>query len=284
MYALVAFVQVRSPAQYKCCFVEVKQIKGEPERFLPCFVFRRNMKKTVALVDVRMPAEGAEALSEYGYKVIRVPGADYLAPPVCSHPDMIFLSLGEKLFCHRRYLLSPEGRNTAENIISCTGETLAVTDDETGDEYPLDVGLNAAVIGDVFISSPHTSREVLSTAVELGMNVLRVKQGYVKCSAAVIDGERKGIITSDSGIARAAKNVGIAVLTVPAGDILLPGYDYGFIGGCTGYDDGRMFFSGDLSLYRYGKETEDFLSSLGCTPVSLLPGCPLTDYGSILFL
>ena len=231
-----------------------------------------------------MPCEGEDALAEYGCRVIRVPGADYLAPPVSSHPDMIFLPLGDKLFCHRLYLSTDVGRSTTETAASLGGKTIVPIDDETGAEYPLDVPLNCAVIGNILLASPHTSLAVTEYAEGIGMVICRVKQGYVKCSSAVINGDGQGVITSDSGIAHTAEKNGIKVLIVPPGDIILPGYDYGFIGGCTGYDGGKMFFTGDLSLYPHEKEVKAFLGGFGCEAVSLLPGRPLTDYGSILFL
>ena len=44
----------------------------------------------------------------------------------------------------------------------------------------------------------------------------------------------KAIITSDKVIAHEAKKVDLDVLLIPPGDIILPGLDYGFIGGCCG--------------------------------------------------
>ena len=242
------------------------------------------MKKNVALVDIRIPECASDILTDYGYIIIRVPRAGYLAPPVASHPDMVFFALGEQLFCHSRYLETPEGDNTANTIAALTDLIITPISDETGDKYPLDVRLNCAVVGNILMASPYTSVAVTEAADELGMTVIKVKQGYVKCSSAVIDGVKRGIITSDTKIASAAKKEGIETLTVPHGEIVLEGYSYGFIGGCTGFDDGRMFFTGDLAEYPYGKEVKAFLDSLSCEAVSLLPDVPFTDYGSILFI
>ncbi len=237
--------------------------------------------KKIAVTDLRIPKECERALIEHGYKIIKLPQAEYLAPEVASHPDMVIIPIGGKLFCHERYFASHEGRVAIEKIVSESGLDLRTTDDETGEKYPQDVLFNAAVLGDVIICSDHTSRAVMREAESLGLKAVKVKQGYTKCSCAVI-GER-AIITADTGIARAADEQGIDVLLVSAGGVELPGYDIGFIGGACGYDDGKLFFCGDISLHPDGERVTEFCASHGCEAVSLCRGMKLFDVGTIFF-
>ena len=110
--------------------------------------------------------------------------------------------------------------------------------------------------------------------------LINTNQGYTKCSAAIVSDN--AIITSDISIKNALSSTNIDVLLLPPGDILLPGLDYGFIGGTCGLiDKSTLAFFGDLSYYKYGKEVLSFLKKHNVNPLYLRKG-PLIDRGSIL--
>jgi hypothetical protein len=109
--------------------------------------------------------------------------------------------------------------------------------------------------------------------------LINVKQGYTKCSTAIIS--NNAVMTSDKGIAKALSTNGIDVLLLPPGDILLPGLDYGFIGGTCGMIDERTIaFFGDLYKYAWGHEVLKFLEKHKVHPIFLGKG-KLIDRGSI---
>ena len=238
------------------------------------------MKKT-AVLDCRIPTECERTLIEYGYDTIKLCRAEYLAPEVASHPDMIILPVGDKLFCHERYLDQRECNDAVMEIASRAKKSVHTTSEVTGDKYPYDVLFNAAVVGDIIIYSEHTSKDVISEAERKDMTFVKVKQGYSKCSSAVIGD--LAIITADVGIYRAALNNGIDALLISAGGIDLPGYDTGFIGGTCGYDDGKLFFCGDVETHPDGKRIIDFCAAHNCEAVSLCKGMKLFDVGTIFF-
>jgi hypothetical protein len=62
-------------------------------------------------------------------------------------------------------------------------------------------------------------------------NIIDVKQGYTKCS--VLPVSNNAFITDDISIYNQCVSFGIDVLYVGKGDVSLPGYNYGFIGGCA---------------------------------------------------
>lgn len=62
-------------------------------------------------------------------------------------------------------------------------------------------------------------------------------------------------MTSDIKIGKILKENNIDVLLLPPGDIILPGLDYGFIGGTCGLlDNNTLAFYGNLNTYKYGDE------------------------------
>ncbi|MEG2073800.1 MAG: hypothetical protein RRY54_03445, partial [Angelakisella sp.] len=76
--------------------------------------------------------------------------------------------------------------------------------------------------------------------------------------------------------------VGIDTLLCGGGDILLPNYDTGFIGGCCGLiSSNQLAFTGNLNYYRYGGEVLEFLEKHKVSPIYLTDG-KLLDIGGIL--
>jgi len=77
---------------------------------------------------------------------------------------------------------------------------------------------------------------------------------------------------------------GFDALRLPYGDVLLPGFNYGFIGGCGGLTpQGEMCFFGDLKYYKYKDEIIHFLYKYDIKPIYLYDG-PLLDRGSLLII
>ena len=74
------------------------------------------------------------------------------------------------------------------------------------------------------------------------------------------------------------------VLRIHSGDILLPGYPYGFIGGCCGkLAPDVMAFAGKLDSHRDSKHISAFLNTRGIKIVELLDG-ELLDVGGLVAL
>jgi hypothetical protein len=144
--------------------------------------------------------------------------------------------------------------------------------------YPYNIILNALCIDNFFIHSVnYTDTNLLSLLKD--KKIINVKQGYTKCSACIVNNH--AIITSDPSIAKALSLEKIDVLLIPPGDILLPGLNYGFIGGATGLiEDKVLAFYGHLDHYLYGKEVLKFLNKHKVEPVFLRNG-KLIDRGSI---
>ncbi len=113
-----------------------------------------------------------------------------------------------------------------------------------------------------------------------GISLIHVNQGYTKCSVAIIS--KNAIITSDTGIYNAARDVQIDALLCRPGFIELEGYNYGFIGGSCGLLDSKtIFFTGSLSSHPDGAKIYDFITSYG---VKIIEGHrnSIYDIGSIL--
>lgn len=116
-----------------------------------------------------------------------------------------------------------------------------------GCRYPADVPLNVRLVGSSFLYNPKTADKELTVhlSCDLGKKPIPVKQGYTACSTLAVS--ENAMITSDHGIYAAGLANGYDVLLISSGGFSLPGYDYGFIGGCAfSAGDGRVFFTGML--------------------------------------
>lgn len=229
-------------------------------------------KRGITLAAVSVGAVKAkEYLLSRGIGVLDILPCAAITDGTAAHADLHLLHLGG-----RKIILSREQCNNAEKLIEM-GFDVQVLDTPLGDKYPSDVPLNAALLGKYAILNPKTVCKNIDFS---GRSLIPVRQGYTKCS--VVPVTENAIITDDVSIASAAEKNGLAVLLVSKGDVILPGREYGFIGGCCGLiAPDTMLFNGSLSSHRDGEKIRAFLSSFGVRAEEA-GDFQLTDIGSIL--
>ena len=224
------------------------------------------------IVDYRIQNEERDCLILNGYNILTCPPSNLLYEAVCGHPDMLMHILGNSIIVHGDMI-----SEFTQELISLKYEvyksTLALHS-----KYPNDICLNALNIGNLFVHYINFTDTNLLSLVK-NKKFINVKQGYTKCSTCIVNNH--AIITSDISIAKALSREGVDILLLPPGDILLPGLDYGFIGGATGLiEDNVLAFYGHLDHYLYGKEVLKFLGKHKVEPMFLRNG-KLIDRGSI---
>lgn len=149
-----------------------------------------------------------------------------------------------------------------------------------GGTYPKDSAYNIGVAGNTaFLNKNICDKTVLQRLSINNKEVIHVRQGYAGCSAAAVS--EKAIITADEGIAAAARRAGFDVLLVSPGHIKLPGFEYGFIGGCCKKIGNKFFVSGSFKNHPDGNRIYEFLKKYNTEPAELSDEIPL-DIGSFL--
>ncbi len=209
-----------------------------------------------------------------GISVIAVDACLALANPVNSHADMLIHHLGGNNFATALNLPCFRQLESEEASIAYIGERL-------GNVYPYDILLNFARVGNFVFGRadimPLLLREYFKNN---DISMINVKQGYAKCSTAVVD--ENSIITADESIAGAAKLIGLDVLLISPGNIVLNGYNTGFIGGCCGkIGKWKMAFTGNIYTHPDGEKIANFLFDRNIQHIFLFNG-PLIDIGGIL--
>ncbi|WP_426349499.1 DUF6873 family GME fold protein [Alloiococcus sp. CFN-8] len=229
-----------------------------------------------AIVDERILVEEEETLEKLGYKVIKCPKTPLVNPAISSHPDIQLFKIDQKTFIVHNSM-DVEFKN---KLIAMNYELIESAASLSCD-YPKDIFLNAYQTKEYFIHNiDFTDKNLL--AHMKNKKLISVKQGYTKCSILPISD--KALITNDPSIASTLEPLGFDILKLPYGDILLPGYSYGFIGGCGGLSPkGELLLFGELKSYAYHREIMDFLQKYDVKPISLSRG-KLKDRGSIFFI
>ena len=226
----------------------------------------------VKLVAVSEAASAlVEFLSDHGIEVVKILPSSKISDGTASHADLHLLHCGENILW-----ISREQSEKAE-LLKSYGFDVNLLSVLLEDEYPLDVPLNAAVVGQTVFLNPKTICKDINFAKK---KIIPVRQGYSKCSVCVA-GEN-AVITDDVGMYEAALKNGMGALLVEKGDVKLRGRDYGFIGGCCGMINSKtMLFNGNLDSHRNVKAIKDFLKKHGIDCLSY-GDYPLTDIGGII--
>ncbi|WP_156136463.1 DUF6873 family GME fold protein [Candidatus Soleaferrea massiliensis] len=214
-------------------------------------------------------------LRSLGVELIETVRNGHLDEPVGLHADMLCCHLGGP-----RILVDRTDAPYARRLREYGFDTLPCRS-TLGRKYPQDIALNALLDGRHLIGRlPFLDGALLEQAGRLGITAVDTKQGYAKCAVCMVD--RDAAVTADSGLAAVLSGLGYAVLLIENGDIRLPGYSYGFIGGCCGFI-GRdvMAFSGHLRFHRNFREIEAFFRRRGKRILYLADEPPL-DIGGIL--
>ena len=205
----------------------------------------------------KITEEIEENLINLGVNPIKLRGTEKFGElhPLSYHPDM---------FCFR---LEKNNWIFYDNPVLC--------------EYPYDVKLNAAMFGDNLIcNGKYTDERIIAYAKQTGKNIIDVKQGYAKCSVCIVD--ENSIITSDESIYKKVTQNNINALLIEKGHIDLNGYNYGFIGGCSGLiNKNKLAFTGNITLHPNYNDIKKFCDNREVEVISL-SNKKLYDYGSLL--
>lgn len=233
----------------------------------------------ICVCDYRTPTEVLKSLNEK-FEVITLLPDTSLPAPVCGHTDLLIFRLGNYLITRKSYYST--AKREIDLICNRAKLELILSNTLASEKYPNDCGLCAAVSGNnIICRNASADSEILRLADIRGCSVINVPQGYSKCSCAILaDG---AIITSDSGIASVTDQNAIETLLIRTGHIDLPGYSYGFIGGCTGLCGNTLYFCGDLTSHPDADAIRAFAKKHGTECVSLGSG-RLYDVGSLIFI
>lgn len=220
---------------------------------------------TKAYVSELMPISMRGILKMHGLTTVTVPPCKNLSTELKYHPDLLIFNYKDQIFAEAGTAYS-----LFENAIPVHG---------ISDKYPKDCILNLLEIDNHIICGKKT---LPFLPCELsGKSFITVNQGYVRCSTIRLN--NAAYICSDLSIISALMKFNIDILYVDNSDIALNGYSCGFIGGCSGVYDNKLFLSGKSTNPATTRNIEDFTKKHGFD-VIYLSNEPLYDYGGIVII
>ncbi len=215
------------------------------------------------------------ALNENGVRTLRL---GYLCGKniESAHADMRVLHLGGN------EVLTLAGDEELNRRLRSLGFNVTQTQRHlTEFKYPECTALNCLLCGSTAFANFRNADAAVSAKLS-GYVCVNVRQGYTKCSAAVVRSD--AIITADETIYRAATDCGIDVLKISEGGIHLCERYHGFIGGaCFLIESNTLAFFGELRKHRDYDDIKAFCGNHGVYTLDLCGGA-LRDIGGVVSL
>lgn len=200
-----------------------------------------------------------DELRNLDYNIIPTKKINEFNLPEQKHADMQLLKIKDRIF-------------TLEN---CAGKPER--------KYPYNVLLNCLYFNDkLYGKLTAVDDSVIAYCKQNGIETVNVNQGYTRCSTLVI--AEKAAITADKSIEKALKNDGAEVLLISPGNIVLEGFDYGFIGGAGFADNRTVYFFGDITKHPDFVKISAFTEKYNSKIEILCKKQPLTDIGGAVLL
>ena len=239
-------------------------------------------QKKTAYISPSAYDEIKEFISRNGYKVIEVNYPGQVSEPVSTHPDIFMCKI--------------EFSNISNNSRFFCGDIKKL-----GKKYPDEAIYNACATGKYFVHNLKISDSgILDWADQNELEFVDVPQGYTRCNLLPVG--PSNFITSDRGIFKLLSKAEADVLLISNKNIVLKGYDYGFLAGCSGIISANknfehlpscygsslvksaeytVIFNGDLSAHPDFEEIIDYINNCGLNALWVRDN-KLADIGSIL--
>ena len=190
---------------------------------------------------------------------------------VCTHIDMNCCIIDNTAFL-------PYG-SAIKNLLASNGYNICEINEVLSKHYPYDVPLNCKSFGNTVILNKKTvSKDILNYCENKNKRIIDVPQGYAGCSTLMLS--ENAIITADKGIYNETVKNSISSLLIKEGYIELKPYNYGFIGGASGFIGDTLYFFGDITKHADYRKIDCFLAENKIKYKYF--DFPLTDIGGII--
>ncbi|MBP7902062.1 MAG: hypothetical protein KA015_04515 [Spirochaetes bacterium] len=216
----------------------------------------------------------SESLSKRSIKPVILPPAQGFRSSLKNHADIQLCRIDNHFFVHPLFDQKTfEKINEKAEVTRC-GKYLS-------ELYPSDSSYNACYTGKYLIHNlKFTAPEILNFCKTRNITSIHINQGYARCSILPLNAE--AVITADNKSADIMRNYGIDVLLIQNGFIKLEGFKYGFIGGCCGIYEDKIYITGNFNNHPDEEKILSFIDKYGKKAEFLSE--ELIDIGSIFFL
>jgi len=215
-------------------------------------------KPRYVIIDYRASEEILNYLKKLNIEPIKSIKCNELHEPVAGHPDMVIFPIDFKTF-----VAAPNVYDYYRNVLGSLGIKVIKGGKTLSRNYPEDIAYNVARIGRYALhNTKHTDQVLKYYLEEAGIQFIHVNQGYTKCSIAPVSDNKA--LTSDFLIHEKLISYNIDCMYIDPKVVYLRGYNNGFIGGCTGLINEKIFLStGKIIDENISVSLREFIQSSG---------------------
>lgn len=190
----------------------------------------------IAIVDKAYYDILRDKLSQFNIKAFPSFESKILKGAVATHPDMSLFK-----FDPETLIASRESFEYYNEIFKATKINVINANEDPLEKYPDDVKFNVIRVGEHLICKKDAFAEAIMNLFDEGKTI-NSSQGYVKCSVIDIGGEF--FVTDDKYLQKIINGLGHKSILLEKGLVKIKNYDYGFIGGASGYARDKIFLTG----------------------------------------
>ncbi|MEB3429586.1 hypothetical protein VLK81_06115 [Citroniella saccharovorans] len=193
---------------------------------------------------------------------------------IMDHPDISIFELKKNNF-----LIAENLFLKYENLLKDYDLQLIRDNEDFSESYPNDSFLNVFKFQKYYLHTDKSSKILDKLMKNMSFKKLITKQGYSNCSCLNINDNI--VITEDYSITKILNKENIKFLLVNKGEIKLPGFNYGFIGGSGIQLSDKLFlFSGNIKKLSYYDNLISILQKNELEPI--YPDIDIVDFGGFV--
>ncbi|MDR2962042.1 MAG: hypothetical protein LBU90_00135 [Bacteroidales bacterium] len=231
------------------------------------------MKKPICIVDSRAPqAALARLAQEFEVLPFRTQNITYEA--VSCHPDVFLFQYSDTV------ILAPNIPHKYKEFLHKRGVSFTEGSTVIDETFSTSVAYNCAATKEYFFHKRGLTEEKILQCFK-NHDFIQLPQAYTRCSMLAI--ENCAFITSDNGIEKVLQSRNFDVCYIRPQEISLPPYSHGFIGGCMGIFERKIYLLGALDFLPDGEMLRTFARAYDYEIVELYEG-KLYDGGGLFFL
>lgn len=217
-------------------------------------------------------SQSLDTLKNLGINVYSSYTNTAVSAPLQKHVDMQLVHI-----CANTYLCAPQCFEYYDGLSRELNFKLICGDTYLSSNYPNDIAYNIIVTEKYAVHNTKYTDSILMQNLK-NKKIINVSQGYSACCVCKIADD--AFITSDNGVYRALSDEGCNVLIISGGNILLPGFDEGFIGGASFMLSPQLLaINGNIDMHPDCSLIKKFCKRFGVNVLSLSDN-PIMDIGS----
>lgn len=227
----------------------------------------------IIIHDKRLPQDAIATLQQYG-ECLPFYTENITYEEIAGHPDIFFFPAEDYI------IAAPNTPLQYLHFLQERGISIKIGNIAIGTKQENSTCYNA-VLSDNYIIHNNKFTDISILENTKDKQFIHVNQAYTRCSLMPLKNDC--FVTSDKGVENELIKKKLNCFYISPKEILLPGFPYGFIGGCMGVHKNTIFLIGNPDFHSDGKRLQSFLHELDYEIVSLYNG-KFFDGGSLFFI